>query len=459
MEKDNENYETDQIDADTADGGHNIEDELDLLGKQVSMFMNETEQLVEEQMEEDKEDPSIDGNFSKSGIDEKQKEIHKEEEAFLPDETGLEDINDSLAQQVNSAISEDTILQEGLEKKKKKKKIIIISASVAVVLILALCLILFTKAGQKKLLQSVVAPNVYDGMFEYEETVTVTPAPDSDVASLTQDQTTDTVTNDQVVNILLVGVEEIEYAQNTDTMIIASMNRETNELSIISLMRDLYVQIPGHGQNKLNAVYAFGGMDLLYQTIELNFGVKMNGYILVNFSAFETVVDLLGGLNITLTQNEANYLNRTNYISNPAYRTVVAGTQKMNGNQVLGYCRIRYVSTGKESNDFGRTARHRVVLNEMFNQLMGKNPFELISFMNKVFEQVQLRTDISKTKFSDYVTEIVDLNLSELEQYRLPLDDSYTDDKVYIGDYKQWVLIPNDWSELKKTLQDYLYGE
>lgn len=455
MGKENEKYENDRLENDTADGDHYIEDELDLLGKQVSIFMNEAEQLVEE----DKEEPSSDGKLSVSDIEAEEKEIHKEEEVFLPDESGLDDINDSLAQQVNSAISEDTIIQKDLKKKKRKKTIIIISVSVVAVLIIAICLLLFTKAGQKKLLQSVVAPNVYDEMFDYEETVTVTPAPDNDVVVSTQDQTTDTITNDQVVNILLIGVEEIEYAQNTDTMIIASMNRETHDMSVISLMRDLYVQIPGHGQNKLNAAYALGGMDLLYQTIELNFGVKMDGYILVNFSAFETVVDLLGGLNITLTQNEANYLNRTNYISNPAYRTVVAGTQKMNGNQVLGYCRIRYVSTGKESNDFGRTARHRAVLYDMYNQLMGKNPFELISFMNKVFEQVHLKTDISKTKFSDYLTEIVDLNVSALEQYRIPLDNSYTDEKVYIGDYKQWVLIPNDWNELKEVLQDYIYGE
>lgn len=435
MEKDNEKYEQDELDHDTANSDNHKEDDLDLLEKQVRMVSDESEQLVK--------------------IDEV-----KEEEVFLPDETGLDDINDSLAHQVNRAISEETLVFENQQKNKKKKKIIlIVSLSTVAVLILVVCLLLFTKAGRKKLVESVVAPNVYDEMFDYEETVTGTSVLDSDAVDANNDLTTDYVVNDQVVNILLVGVEEIEDAQNTDTMIIASMNRETNELSVISLMRDLYVEIPGYSDNKLNAAYALGGMDLLYKTIELNFGIHMDGYILVNFNTFETIVDLMGGLDITLTQNEASYLNRTNYISNPANRTVVAGLQNMNGNQVLGYCRIRYVSTGQESNDFGRTARHRAVLNAIFDKLMAKNLLEQISFMNKVFANVQLKTDISKTKFSDYLTEIVDLDVSTLQQYRIPADNSYTDEKVYIGDYKQWVLIPNDWTELKDLLHEYIYGE
>lgn len=388
--------------------------------------------------------------------------IHKENgDTFLSEEPELEEINDSLGEQISNAIDEDTAFHEHQTAKKKKKKKIIIGSSIAAALVIVICVLLLTKAGQKAVIETVVAPNLYDGVFQYEETTT-TPPIEYDSLLTGDDQSStlvDTKEEDNIVNVLLVGVEEIEYAQNTDVMIIASMNRDTNELSIISLMRDLYVQIPGHSNNKLNAAYSLGGIDLLYDTIELNFGVHMDGYVLVNFDTFETIVDLLGGISVTLTQDEASYLNRTNYISNPANRTVVAGTQLMNGNQALGYCRIRYVSTGKEINDFGRTARHRAILDAMFDKLMSKNLFQLVSFMNEVFSNVQLKTDISKTKFSEYLTEVVDLNVSALQQYRIPADDGYYDDKVYIGENKQWVLIPNDWQETKLLLHDYIYGD
>lgn len=383
--------------------------------------------------------------------------IHNQEsELFLNQEPELESINDSLAQQIEKAIDEDEAFRKHLAKR-KKRKVLIIVACVFLAFIASIAVLLGTRAGKKVVVQT-VAPIIYDDLFTYDDNEQQEVNEPSNRNENTMGDT-EIRNQDDVVNILLIGVEEIEGAENTDAMIIASMNRTTDELSIISLMRDLYVKIPGHNDNKLNAAYALGGIRLLYDTLELNFGVHMDGYMLVNFKAFETIVDLLGGVEVTLTQNEANYLNTKNYISNPANRRVVAGRQIMNGNQALGYCRVRYVSTGKESNDFGRTARQRAVLNSMFEQLKRKNVFQLISFMNDVFESVQLKTDISKGKFSDYLTEVVDLNLSQLEQHRIPEDDQYTDDKVYIGKHKQWVLLAKDWNEIKDTMKEYIYGK
>lgn len=463
-------------DKNSSNEEYDISEELLLLGQQVSELMEESKKIVNTEQSEsasiseeviddrlkDKED-TIDFLAQEVAAVkevEPEDEIHKNTgDTFLSEEPELEEINDSLAEQISSAIVEEAAFQEHQLMKKKKKKKIIIGSSIVVALLVAICVLLFTKAGQKAVIETVVAPNLYNQMFDYDVNPTTIPLEEDTLLNGENHSTVGVTEGDHVVNVLLIGVEEIEYAQNTDVMIIASMNRDTNELSIISLMRDLYVQIPGHSNNKLNAAYSLGGIDLLYQTIELNFGVHMDGYILVNFDTFETVVDLLGGISVTLTQDEASYLNRTNYISNPYNRTVVAGTQTMNGNQALGYCRIRYVSTGKEINDFGRTARHRAVLNSMFDKLTSKNLFQLVSFMNQVFSNVQLTTDISKNRFSEYLTEVVDLNISELEQHRVPADDGYYDDKIYIGEHKQWVLIPNDWQETKTLLHEYIYGE
>lgn len=385
-------------------------------------------------------------------------DVHNEGgELFIEQEPELSEINDSLAQQVENAINEDSKFQEHLKKKKKRRRIILSCVGAVFALIAGLAIFLSTKAGQKAAIRIIAQP-IYDSTFDYVPSDPMDTAEQVD-ETLNFEEVIDKeekVANQDIVNILLIGIEENKGAKNTDAMIIASLNRKTDELSIISLMRDIYVSIPGHDSNKLNAAYGLGGIDLLRNTICQNFGISLDGYILVDYEAFETIVDLLGGVEVTLTQNEANYLNKHNYISNPAYRNVHAGRQIMNGNQALGYCRIRYVSTGKESNDFGRTARQRVVLNAMFEQLKNKNVFQLINFMNDVFAEVQLKTDISKNKFSDYLTEVVDLNLSTLEQYRIPENDQYVDDKVRIGKRKTSVLLIKDWNDVRQTLKQYM---
>ena len=140
-------------------------------------------------------------------------------------------------------------------------------------------------------------------------------------------------------------------------------------------MRDMYVEIPGHGHNKLNAAYAFGGVELLYQTIAKNFGIKIDNYCVVDFSTFEKVINKVGGVEISLEEKEAKYLNTTNYISKKKYRNVKVGKQTLNGNQALGYARVRYVVSKKYGDgDFGRTGRQRAVLQAALNKVLQAEP-------------------------------------------------------------------------------------
>ena len=90
-------------------------------------------------------------------------------------------------------------------------------------------------------------------------------------------------------------------------------------------MRDLYVEIPGHGYNKLNAANSFGGIELLYKTIAKNFNIELDGYVEIGFKAFQDIVDAVGGVEVELTESEVSYLNSTNYIRNKKYRDVKAG--------------------------------------------------------------------------------------------------------------------------------------
>ncbi|ABX42918.1 LCP family protein [Lachnoclostridium phytofermentans] len=254
----------------------------------------------------------------------------------------------------------------------------------------------------------------------------------------------------------MIGLEEFDNAKNTDSMIVASINTKDNTLKLLSLMRDLYIDIKGYDKDRLNSVYARGGIPLLYDTIYTNFGVSLDGYLLVNFEAFEQIVDLLGGVNVTLTKNEAEYLNVHNYISNPVYRNVVEGEQLMNGNQVLGYCRTRKVSTGTESNDFGRTQRQRKVLQSIINKLKSKNMISLALKMDEILSAVHITTDITKSDFKEYLTIGMDLALDNIETLRVPLDGKYIDLKIPSGKKYKAVLGIKDLEETKEIIYSFL---
>ena len=144
--------------------------------------------------------------------------------------------------------------------------------------------------------------------------------------------------DDQIVNILVIGNdyrEERGYGASglTDTMIIATMDMKHGTLKTASLMRDLVVEIPGHGKNKLNSANSFGGIELLYKTIATNFNIELDGYVEVGFAAFTKIIDKVGGIELELTESEASYLNSTNYIRNKKSRNVKVGKQPLNGEQ------------------------------------------------------------------------------------------------------------------------------
>lgn len=265
---------------------------------------------------------------------------------------------------------------------------------------------------------------------------------------------------DYVVNILLLGEEAIGSGTSrgrTDLMMIASLNIEDKSLKLTSLMRDTLVQIPdyegkSYADNKLNTAYEIGGIPLMYETIALNFDIALDGYILVNFDKFEEIIDILDGVEVTLSESEARYLNSTNYISDPANRNVVAGTQVLNGNQALGFCRIRHVATiDNQHYDYGRTSRQRVVLNAIFDKCKEKSEFELVNLMTQIIPHVT--TDITKEQFRNYLELGLELNIQEIENLRVPVDDTFEEGYVR----SMAVLIP-DLEANVEALHTFIFG-
>lgn len=162
--------------------------------------------------------------------------------------------------------------------------------------------------------------------------------------------------DDKLINILLVGQDRYvgTARQRSDTMLLCSINPETKKVSMISFLRDLYVQIPGgYSDNRLNAAYAFGGFPLLVDAFYTNFGVTIDGCFEVDLAGFRSIVDILDGVDVTLTAREAEVVG-------------VGSEEKLyhlNGKEALSYAQIR-----KLDSDFGRTQRQRNVT-ERYNKL------------------------------------------------------------------------------------------
>lgn len=264
----------------------------------------------------------------------------------------------------------------------------------------------------------------------------------------------DNVIEQKVVNILLVGEEAINdgVLGRSDSMMIATLNTVEKTIKLTSLMRDMYVTIPGYRDNKLNAAYHNGGGVLLAETIEQNFGIEIDGYVRVNFEAFEKIVDKLGGVDINLTSDEAYYLNTTNYISKKSNRNVKTGLQTLNGNQALGYCRVRYkTASNGEANDFGRTYRQRTVLKAIFDKYKHQNIVNMVSIGTDLLYCV--KTNLTKADMMSYLTTAVSFGTTELDTFRIPLDNAYSGQKI---DGKSVLVV--DFDANKNALREFIYA-
>lgn len=180
---------------------------------------------------------------------------------------------------------------------------------------------------------------------------------------------------DGVVNVLLIGNDSRQAGDDgrSDAMILVSISDKTKTITMTSFLRDMYVEIPGHGGNRLNAAYSYGGPELLMQTIEANFDIPVHRYALVNFQAFANLVDAVGGVDLELTNEEVQYVNgylmEYNQLEGRDLATdfldpSLSGMIHLNGPQALAYSRNRYIGT-----DFGRTERQRKVLSAVFDKL------------------------------------------------------------------------------------------
>lgn len=258
----------------------------------------------------------------------------------------------------------------------------------------------------------------------------------------------DLVEDDRIINILLVGSDKRATWTQTgrsDSAMIATLDLKHKKLKLTSLMRDMYLTIPGYGENRFNAAYSFGGVSLMYETIASNFGIRLDGYAVVDFSAFKKVINTIGGVKITLTDEEYRYL--TTAYKRGSVLDLQPGTNVMNGEQALAYTRIRQDAQG----DFGRTERQRKVLQAIFTEAKSMSLAELISLAEELMPYIS--TDLTNDQIMSYMQSVLMLGTTQIDQMRIPIDYSYEQRRID----NMAVLVP-DMETNVNALQDFIYN-
>ena len=198
---------------------------------------------------------------------------------------------------------------------------------------------------------------------------------------------------DQYTNIALFGVDSREnnLTENTrsDSIIIASIHKKTNKITLVSIYRDTFVYIPDHGYTKINHAYSYGGPQLAIETINRNFDLNITDFVTVNFSSLTDAIDALGGITLTITDEELDQVNRyakdvANINGKEWTKIKKAGEQTVTGVQATGYSRVRYTAGG----DFTRTERQRKVIDAMLSKAKHTNPIALVKTANVLLPQI-----------------------------------------------------------------------
>lgn len=258
---------------------------------------------------------------------------------------------------------------------------------------------------------------------------------------------------DEVYNLLLLGIENLENEKNADAIVVVSMNVTDRTYHLIQFMRDLYLELPGYGLERLSTAYSNGGGTLVAQTLSENFDLTIEGYLSVNFENFEKIINYMGGITIQLTKEEADYLNTTNYISQKSNRTMIEGKQSLNGVQTLGYCRIQYVPNAENlSNDFGRVTRIKAVLHQIFQKVSNMTLGELLHTMNEFLPYI--RTNLTKEKFRTFLEIISEQRVHNYDSLRVPIYSLYERETANM----QTVYVP-EIEETKLKIHTLIYGE
>jgi LCP family protein required for cell wall assembly len=270
---------------------------------------------------------------------------------------------------------------------------------------------------------------------------TITPMITLPVIDLTgptpTDQSLENAPTEQI-NVLFLGADARPGQSNfrTDTILLVTLNPSMNRVNITSFPRDLYINIPGQGMDRINTAWFYGDWKLLKKTFKANFGVTVDNYVIVNFSSFKKIVDSLGGLEVQAAQPLSDY--RYGY-----WVTVPAGEVHMDADTALWYARSR-----KTTNDISRNRRQQEVLKALFNKFMSLNALERAPEFYGIYKE-NVDTDLGLTDMLFWLPALVRAaQAQDFHFYAITYKQVYD----YITPGGAMVLVPN-MDEVMKIIQ------
>ena len=243
-----------------------------------------------------------------------------------------------------------------------------------------------------------------------------------------------------ITNILLVGVDgnNMEKGNRSDAMMIATIDEKNKDIRITSLARDTYVDIEGYSTEKLTHAYAYEGASLLINTIKNNFGIDVDKYVAVSFESFEKIIDILGGVEINVSEKEVSQINGVNN----------SGIQTLNGSQALAYSRIRYIDSAYE-----RDNRQRTVIEALYNKFANGSSGNIMDIANEVLRYT--KTNMAPLEIVSIANKAIKIKDTDFDQVEFPFEEARKDNNI---SEKGWVI---EWDKdynkdkLNKFIYDY----
>ena len=254
-----------------------------------------------------------------------------------------------------------------------------------------------------------------------------------------------------VINVLLIGADSRKGTNegNTDVMMLISVNKKTKTLKLVSFLRDSYLYIEGDNSSycsKLNAAYSMGGPECLIQTIENNYKIEIDNYVMVNFESFKGIVDAMGGITVDVQEYEANYMIKRFELSDMPVGEGVT----LNGKQALAFCRARNCDV---DGDVSRTRRQRQVIDSMVNRVMSSSISEINKYIDVLLPYVD--TGYSESQIISLGLKAITGGWAKYERTQLSMP---SEDCRISGDANMWIWVV-DYQKAAYQLQMELYGK
>lgn len=273
----------------------------------------------------------------------------------------------------------------------------------------------------------------------------------SDISDITTEDSFEEVPG--ITNILLIGTDarDLNERARSDSIIIATIDNNTKKLKLSSIMRDTFVDIPGYGEQKINAALALGGPELLIKTIKENFNFTLDKYVMVNFWGFEDIIDGIGGIEVDVKDYEIpeinKYIGEVRDVKSPSLTT--PGLQHLDGQQALAYARIRKVGNGS----YERTERQRRVLDIVAEKMMDVSVVKYPGLLYDLLPSV--KTNIEPLTLLNYAYTVSKFGELKFEQLQIPATE-LSQGGLYRN--KGWVLL-TDKEQNGKILNDFIYND